>query len=198
MNLRPLLIGSVLASLTGLAPAQYKVVAPDGSVTYTDRPPATESSKVTSIGRRGTAASGAEGGEVSLPFELRQVASRFPVTLYAGNNCLPCDNGRQLLKQRGIPFVERQVLTSDDSAVLERLTGARAIPALTIGAQRLRGFNPVDWTTYIDAAGYPAESRLPRGWQAPAATPLVARTPAATASAPSTELAAAPEGGTKP
>lgn len=192
MNLRPLLIGSVLANLAGLALAQYKVVAPDGSITYTDRPPATETSKVTSIGRRGAAASGAAGNEVPLPFELRQVASRYPVTLYGGNNCLPCDSGRQMLQQRGIPYVERQVLTAEDSAALERLTGARTIPTLTIGAQRLRGFNPAEWATYIDAAGYPPESRLPRGWQAPAPTPLVARAPAAPPSAPTTELAATP------
>ena len=43
------------------------------------------------------------------------------------------------------------------------------MPALTIGAQPLRGLSEADWTAYLDAAGYPRESRLPRGWQPPPA-----------------------------
>ena len=180
MNPRSLLIACAVASLAGPALAQYKIVAPDGSVTYTDRPPVSESAKVTALGRRGAAASGPD---------LRQVASRFPVTLYAGANCIPCDSGRRLLQQRGVPYAERLVVSLEDSAALDRLTGGRTIPSLTIGAQQLRGFNPTDWTTYLDAAGYPAESRLPRGWSPAAPTPLVARAPAPAASAPA-EVAA--------
>ncbi len=189
MNPRSLLIACAVASLAGPALAQYKIVAPDGSVTYTDRPPVSESAKVTALGRRGAAASGPAASEGALPFDLRQVASRFPVTLYAGANCIPCDSGRRLLQQRGVPYAERLVASLEDSAALDRLTGGRTIPSLTIGAQQLRGFNPTDWTTYLDAAGYPAESRLPRGWSPAAPTPLVARAPAPAASAPA-EVAA--------
>ena len=39
--------------------------------------------------------------EGALPFELRQAASRYPVTLYTAATCIPCDNGRQMLQQRG-------------------------------------------------------------------------------------------------
>jgi glutaredoxin len=182
MSSRPLLIVCAVASLSGLASAQYKVTAPDGSVTYTDRPPVAATGKVTSLGRREPATPDAGAETAGLPFDLRQTAVRYPVTLYTAANCIPCDNGRQLLQQRGVPYRERQVLNADDSAALERLTGGRTIPALTVGSQPLRGFNPTDWGSYIDAAGYPAESRLPRGWQPPAPTPLVAR--AAPASAP--------------
>jgi len=186
---RPLLIACALASLASPALAQYKIVAPDGSVTYTDRPPVSDSAKVSSLGRRGTAASGPTGSDGTLPFDLRQVSSRFPVTLYTGANCMPCDSGRRLLQQRGVPYTERLVASLEDSAALDRLTGGRTIPSLTIGAQQLRGFNPTDWTTYLDAAGYPAESRLPRGWSPAAPTPLVARAAAPAASAPA-EVAA--------
>jgi hypothetical protein len=58
---------------------------------------------------------------------------------------------------------------------MNRITGGRSVPALTIGTQALRGFSDTDWHAYLDAAGYPRESRLPRGYQAPASTPLVAR-----------------------
>lgn len=192
MNPRPLLIACALASLAGLALAQYKVVAPDGSVTYTDRQPVSESAKITSLSRRSEAASSPTGGETAgLPFDLRQVANRYPVTLYAGANCMPCDSGRQLLQQRGVPFAERRVESLEDSAALERLTGGRSIPSLTIGVQPLRGFNPTDWKTYLDAAGYPAESRLPRGWQQPPVMPLVAKQAASAPSAPAAPAVAA-------
>jgi len=52
------------------------------------------------------------------------------------------------------------------------------VPSLTIGVQPVRGLSETDWTAYLDAAGYPRESRLPRGWQAAPASPLAERAPA--------------------
>ena len=69
--------------------------------------------------------------------------------------------------------------TDDDGQALQRLVGGRAVPSLTVGAQPLRGFNDADWGGYLDAAGYPRESKLPRSWPAPVVTPLVARATAA-------------------
>ena len=171
---------AVLALATAPALAQYKVVAPDGSITYTDRPPpAAANVSVTAIGRN--APPPASGGDPSLPLELRQATSRYPVTLYTAADCPPCDSGRKLLQQRGIPYTERRVASDEDAQALERLVGSRTVPSLTIGAQPLRGFNDSDWSGFLDAAGYPKESKLPRNWPTPTATPLVER---ATAAAP--------------
>ena len=79
---------------------------------------------------------------------------------------------------------------------MERTLGSRTVPALTIGAQALRGLSEGEWTAYLDAAGYPRQSQLPRGWQAPPAAPLVARSSAPAASAPA--RAAAPPARTAP
>lgn len=177
MNARLLLISCLLA---GPALAQYKIVAPDGSITYADRPPPNEVGKVTSIGRRGTSAPTA-AADAGFPIELRQTASRYPVTLYTGANCAPCDAGRQLLQQRGIPYTEKRVLIEDDAVALTQLSGGRTLPSLTIGVQPLRGFNAADWDSYLDAAGYPRESRLPRGWQPAPAVPLAPRAASAPA-----------------
>ena len=167
--------------------AQYKVTGPDGKVTYTDRPPISADSRVTSINARGGAP------EVSLPLDLRRAVSRYPVTLFvAGAACDPCDTGRQFLRQRGIPFSERQVQTPEDNDALERLSGGRDAPTLSIGSQILRGLSPEIWGSYLDAAGYPRESQLPANYQYPAAAPVVARTPPPRAAEPaSTEPAAA-------
>lgn len=188
-------------ALAGMpAMALYKVVGPDGKVTYTDRPPVETGSKVVPFGAGGQAAAAADNA--SLPLELRQVASRYPVTLYTSADCAPCDAARTLLQQRGIPYTEKRVQTDEDVVALERLTGGRTVPGATIGAQQLRGLNAADWSSYLDAAGYPRESRLPKGWQPPAVTPVVAakeptpapppRRPAAPAPAPAEEAAPAP------
>ena len=174
------------------AQAQYKVVGPDGSVTYTDRPPTAANAQVTPIGRyaiAAAAAAAAANAESSLPLELRTAMQRHPVTLYTGDACTPCDAARRLLQQRGVPFVERRVSSEEDVGALERLTGARSVPSLSIGAQPLRGFNDVDWTNYLDAAGYPTQSRLPRTGQAQPPRPLVER---ATAAAPAPAVAPEP------
>jgi glutaredoxin len=166
--------------------AQYKVVAPNGSVTYTDRPPFEANMRITPIGRNAPAAAVAE---VGLPIELRQATSRYPVTLYTTADCPPCDSGRKLLQQRGVPYTERTIGSEDDAQALERLVGARTVPALTVGAQPLRGYSETDWASYLDAAGYPKESKLPRSWPVAVATPLVQR---AAATAPDLRPAPAP------
>lgn len=169
------------------AQSQYKVTGPDGKVTYTDRPPVSTDSTVTSINARGGAS------EVSLPLELRRAVARYPVTLFVtGAGCEPCDAGRTLLRQRGIPFSERQVQTPEDNDALERLSGGRDAPTLSIGSQILRGLSPETWGSYLDAAGYPRESQLPANYQYPAAAPVVARAAAPRAPEPTrTETPAA-------
>ena len=184
--------------------AQYKVVQPDGSVVYTDRPPASSTARITPVGpskaagTRAAAPAAADALAAGLPSELRAAVLRYPVTLYSTADCTPCDNGRRLLQQRGIPYTERQVLNDDDVRALDKLLGVRNVPALSIGPQPLRGFSEADWQNFLDAAGYPRESRLPKGWKAAAASPLAPRVQAPAAAdeqatrAPPPAAAAAP------
>lgn len=163
------LMGSIVLAAAP-AQAQYKVVGPDGKVTYTDRAPTGSAANVTSLGSRPTQ----QAPEPELPFELRQMASRYPVTLYvASGACEPCNSGRQMLKQRGIPFSERLVKTAEDGEAFEKLTGAREAPTLKVGSQVLRGFAAETWNAYLDAAGYPRTSQLPANYEYAAAHPLV-------------------------
>jgi len=163
------------------AAAQYKVVSPDGSVTYTDRPSADAAAKVSTLGRSSL---NEVAPQSTLPADLRQTTTRFPVTLYSAAACAPCDTARQLLVQRGVPFTEKLIVSDDDAAAMERVFGARTVPSLTIGSQALRGLSQTDWTAYLDAAGYPRDSKLPKNWQAPAAAPLAVRSSPRPASAP--------------
>lgn len=174
---------AALAALPAPAWAVYKVVGPDGSVTFTDQPPLTRpSTRVETGGPR----------PASLPPELARAVARYPVTLYTTADCDACDQARELLLHRGVPFTERTVTTESDLTAYQRIAGhTRSAPLLTIGQTRLPvGFQPSAWTTALDAAGYPRSSVLPQGWPHPAATPLTspelapAAAPAARASTP--------------
>ena len=150
------------------AHALFKVVGPDGKVTYSDRPPPGDTRAV-QVNRDGSIAS----GDVSLPFALRQVMAKFPVTLYTASKCEACDMGRALLQRRGIPFSERTATTNEDKEVWEKVTGGQEAPVMKIGSQVLRGFTASTWEETLDVAGYSRQSQLPPNYKAAAALPLV-------------------------
>jgi glutaredoxin len=179
--------------------AQFKVIGADGKVTYTDREPSASEGKVVPIGSKAVVAqpATAAAAEPELPFELRQATSKYPVTLYVTSTaCEPCNSGRQMLKSRGIPFNEKIIITAEDSEALERLSGAREAPTLAVGSQIARGYATEIWASYLDAAGYPRESRLPSTYQYRAAAPVVDRraqaTPGAESRAETRSLPTAP------
>lgn len=180
-----LLVATLFAAMP--AHALYKVVGPDGKITYTDRPAVSPENKVQSVGSNGSVAN-----DVALPYELRQAAQRYPVTLYSTKDCPPCDAGRQALRQRGIPFAEKSISTKEDGDALQRITGSRDLPALTVGAQVLRGFQRDDWNSYLDAAAYPKESKLPANFPQGTATPLTEPKQAVRADAPQNNGSTAP------
>jgi glutaredoxin len=151
----------------------YRIVGPDGRVTFSDQPPldttkaATPAKAVPLPGAGGSA-------NAALPFELREVASRYPVTLYSAPSCVPCGAGRGMLSSRGIPFAEKTVTTNEDIEALKRLSaGGATLPLLTIGGQQLRGFSEAEWTQFLDAAGYPKTSLLPPNYSRSPPAPLV-------------------------
>lgn len=189
------LLAAALLLASAPAAALFKVVGPDGSVTYTDRAPVATTGKVVPLGK-------AEGPPPSpldgLPTDLRAAASRFPVTLYTSTPCTPCDSARQLLQQRGVPYTEKQIASQEDLTAYEKLVGSRNVPGATVGAQALVGFFADDWQSYLDAAGYPKASRLPPGWKAPAPSPVVARPAAAPAAPPAPVASPAPAAPAEP
>jgi len=154
----PLVLGAALLLAAGGVSAQFKVIGADGKVTYTDREPSQPEGKVTALGAKAPV----QAAEPELPFELRQVAAKYPVMLYTTSGaCEPCAQARQYLKQRGVPYSERQALSNEDIEALEKLSGGRETPTLTVGSQVLRGFAADSWAQYLDAAGYPRASLLP-------------------------------------
>jgi len=162
-----------LALGAGLAGAQtiYRIVGPDGKVTFSDKPPLdTSKTSATSAGGKPQPVP----GESVLPYELRQSVARYPVTLYSAANCVPCNSGRLMLQSRGIPFTEYTISTPEDGEALQRLSGSTNLPFLTIGGQRIKGYSEAEWSQFLNAANYPASSVLPASYRAQPPRPLVA------------------------
>jgi len=174
-------LAAILSTTSGLAVAQYKSIGPDGRVTYSDRPPPPDARIV---GKRDMGTAPPTPG---LPFELQQAMEKFPVTLYTGEQCGACDQGRNYLRERGIPYTEKTVKSNEDIALLTRLSPESTIPVLTVGSQRRIGYSILEWRTTLDAAGYPPASRLPVDYANP--PPQSAAPPAA----PPATATAAPE-----
>ncbi|KQX21233.1 glutaredoxin family protein [Variovorax sp. Root434] len=178
------LSGLALALVAAGAMAQpiYRQVDKNGKVTFSDRAPTASTE----------AASAPQGGvttppNAGLPYELRQVAQRYPVTLYSSDECGPCSTARSLLVTRGIPFEERTVKSNEEVQALQRLSSQSSLPLLTIGSQQLKGFSDAEWSQYLDAAGYPKSNSLPAGYRNGLARPLIAQQ-----AAPATRAPAAP------
>jgi glutaredoxin len=163
------------AALGGVAQAQvYRIVGPDGRVTFSDRPPPdTKASPAAMVNIPGNSGPSTAG----LPLELRNAATRFPVTLYTSRDCAPCGTARSFLSGRGVPFNEKTVSTEADIKALQALTGDARLPFATLGGQHLRGFSESEWAQYLDAAGYPKVSMLPPTYRNPAPAPMVAVQP---------------------
>jgi glutaredoxin len=166
------------------APAQtsvYKWTDADGKVHFSDTPPPPSVKDVTEKRIRGG------GGDSSqLPYATQMAMKSSPVTLYTAPQCgAPCEQGRSLLGDRGIPYTERDAQASrEDAEAVKKAIGALQVPVLMVGNDALKGYDPGAWNGALDGAGYP-RTRLP-GTVAP--RPVVAAQPPA----PEPESAAEP------
>lgn len=197
MRTRPVPSSLSIALLLGLAGlgtpswAVFKVVGPNGQVTYSDRPPAEPAARVQQLGPQATPLPA-----TNLPPVLREATAKYPVTLYTTSDCTACDNARAYLRRRGVPYAESTITTAEDQAAFAaRFNKGGVVPVLTIGSQRLEAFEESSWAGYLDAAGYPKASMLPVGYAPPRATPLAPRaSDSATApTVPSTPQSDAPQ-----
>ena len=176
-GLMGLLGATALIGADASAQQVYRIVGPDGRITYSDQAPTqAPAGKAAPVAATGRGTAGADNS--GLPFELRQTASRYPVTLYTGPNCEPCASGRAMLSSRGIPFSEKTIATVPDLEAFKRQYDTTSLPFLTVGGQQIKGFSDGEWGNYLDAAGYPKTSILPPNYRPPAPTPLIAVQPA--------------------
>jgi len=94
--------------------------------------------------------------EVGEPYALRMAREKHPVILYS-TDCGPaCDQARQLLQTRGIPFADINPESDPEAqAALQKLTGRLHVPVLVVGSDKVDGFEANQWQAALDRAGYP-------------------------------------------
>jgi glutaredoxin len=173
------LIGLALLAVAGAAAAQaqiYKWKDTRGQVHYGDTPPPQGAQTLQVAGQAPSPSAAA-----AMPHELTQAVLRHPVTLYTTARCDACDQGRSLLRARGVPFTEKTVSTQDDQQAQRRQAGTDELPLLLVGTRKVVGFQAAGWQEALDSASYPRQSMLPSGYRydppEPAAPPASASAP---------------------
>jgi glutaredoxin len=167
-------LGCALVMIAGAAAAQvYKWKDERGVTHYGDAPPPHTRAKVLDTDAPPSA------GTPILPYELARAVQAAPVVLYTTARCDGCDQGRALLRARGIPFSERTVNTGQDQQRLEQASGGKSeLPLLLVGSRKIAGFQAAAWQDALSAATYPKQKMLPPSYR------FAAPVPAAGAAAP--------------
>jgi glutaredoxin len=143
------------------APAQtsvYKWTDAEGKIHFSDTPPPPSVTKNVTETRMG--GGGADSSQV--PYATQMAMRSSPVTLYTAPQCgTPCEQGRSLLGNRGIPYTERDAQASrEDAEAVKKAIGALQVPVLMVGNDALKGYDPGAWNGALDGAGYP-RTKLP-------------------------------------
>ena len=152
------LMGIVLLA-AGLAQAQmYRWVDQDGKVHFTDRPPPPHVAK--EVQQRKLTAPPASK---AMSYAMRQAAENYPVILHVGADCKACQEGREFLTRRGIPFTEKTVASNEEIEALKQLLGSgdAMVPVLQVGTKTSKGYLDTAWGNLLDVAGYPKSPGVP-------------------------------------
>jgi len=90
-------------------------------------------------------------------YATQTATKKFPISLFTAPNCKEaCDQARELLQRRGVPFQEVSVNSKETVAQLKSVSGGDEVPVLAVGRDVQRGFDAGSFTTSLDAAGYPS------------------------------------------
>jgi glutaredoxin len=156
-----------LLILTNAHAELYRSIDSSGKVHYSDRPLA-GAEDVTQV-----KADKAPTPDDSLPYETQRARQNFPVTLYVASECgRGCQQARELLNKRGVPFTEKSLLTQEDIETFRKASGDGAVPKLMVGKTWINGFAAEQLHKELDIAGYPKTAPYrPRPATVPPAQP---------------------------
>lgn len=150
-----LLATCLLAIGTSASAETYRWKDPrTGRMVISDQPPPAGIAPARRSGAPVAADVGSGGG--TPPYAVREAMRNFPVRLYTAPQCkTECQEARQLLQGRGIPYREESVATRAALEDLRRLAGQDAVPVLQVGQEVIVGMSLPRWNQTLDLAGYP-------------------------------------------
>jgi len=146
-----ILAGVLLAFIGSVQADTFRWVDKSGNVHYGDIP----SEEATKVEQKKFSVTH-EAEDADLPYATRLARHNFPVTLYASSSCGdPCQQARDFLNKRGIPFSEKKLDSKEDIEAFKLKSGSDTAPTLAVGNSWLKNFNAGQWNSELDAAGYP-------------------------------------------
>lgn len=137
----------LLLLLLGVGQAQadiYKVVGADGKITYTDKEPQASGGKSEKLNIQtysGTPAVSTLGMAVK------------KVTILSAQWCGVCTRAKAYMKSHDIAFEEWDIDKSDFARAKMNELGARGVPVILVGKQKMVGFSESTLETMLKAAG---------------------------------------------
>jgi glutaredoxin len=157
MMKRVFLMLSLLLITNVQAAELYRSIDKDGKVHYSDTPlTGSEDVERLKLDKEPVP-------DENLSYETKRAMQNFPVTLYTFPACgSACQQARDLLRKRGIPFTEKSLTKKEDIDAFRKDSADSKYPAATIGNTWLKGFQAEQWSNELDFAGYPKEDLIYR------------------------------------
>lgn len=121
----------------------YKVVGADGKVSYTDKEPQTpgaKTEKLTIQTYQGTPSVSSLNSAVK------------KVTILSAQWCGVCTRAKNYMKSRNIAFEEWDIDQSDYARAKMNELGAKGVPVILVGKQKMVGFSPENLDAMIKNA----------------------------------------------
>lgn len=129
------------------AGVMYRAVDIHGKVYYSDKP--IEDAEQLKLGDTSAPAQ-------PMSYETRKAQQNFPVIFYSAPDCgTLCQQARDLLNKRGIPFTEKNLVQKTEVDEFVKQSGNKDLPAMTVGRTWVKGFLASQWDKELDFAGYP-------------------------------------------
>jgi len=135
----------------------YRVVGPDGRITYTDQAPQGKSTSVKEVSipsypepQRWQAPAPTSGA--TSPSSSRGEASASPaneLVMYASQSCGYCKQARSHMKAKGIAYREVDVGKDKAGAAEFARLGGKGVPLFSLGRQTLAGFSADSFDAFL-------------------------------------------------
>ena len=168
-----LIVCLVIAPINLAEGEVFRWVDEAGKVHYSDTPPPAGTADV-----ERKKLSGPVTLNEDIPYEAQRAQQNFPVTLFVTRGCgVPCDQGRNLLAKRGVPFTEKPLNTQEEIDSFFKMSGSNGAPTLAVGKVYLSGFLEARWHSELDVAGYPKTASYRQRIAPPPKPPVVEKPP---------------------